>query len=202
MRELSQKSELESGTTILEGNIRYSIVADKQNFNNTITVNENKIIVLGHDKILSAKLFHWEEYLKFVQKKCDWLVCLKMALDIYHGEIKGYYGVPYIKEERERILQHSMMNLISDGIKSMIKNFKKNHNETPSNSNYTADIIAIKAAVEFCNRIGGLNFLFNGIIKLFTEEGLEDRFIENLEPFILNGYFKNAFLPDIVLKKI
>ncbi|CAI2383783.1 unnamed protein product [Moneuplotes crassus] len=202
LREHSQKSELESGATILEGNIRYSIVADKQNFNNTITVNENKIIVLGQDKILSAKLFHWEDYLKFIQKQCDWLVCLKIALDIYHGEIKGYYGVPYIKEERERLLQHKMMDLISEGIKSMIKNFKKNDNESPSNSNYSADIIAIKAAVEFCNRIGCLNFLFTGIIKLFTEENLEDRFIENLEPFILNGHFKDAYLPDIVLKKL
>jgi len=149
LRELSKKSELESGTTLLEGNIRYSIVADKQNFNNTITVNENNIIVLGQEKILSAKLFHWEDYLKYVQKQCDWLVCLKIALDIYHGEIKGYYGVPYVKEERQRVLQHKMMNLIEEGIRSMIKNFKKNSSFSTSNSNFTADIIAIKAAVEF-----------------------------------------------------
>lgn len=159
-------------------------------------------MVLGQEKILSAKLFHWEDYLKFVEKQCDWLVCLKIALDIYHGDIKGYYGVPYVKEERKRVLQHKMMNLIEEGIRSMIKNFKKNNAGSTSNSNYTADIIAIKAAVEFCNRIDSLNFLFTGIIKLFSEENLEEKFIENLEPFILNGYFKDSYLPDIVLKKI
>lgn len=158
--------------------------------------------MLGHDKILAANLYHWEDYLKFVQKQCDWLVCLKIALDIYHGEIKGYYGVPYVKEERQRVLQHKMMDLISEGIKSMIKNFKVNNTETSSANNYTADIIAIKAAVEFCNRINCQNFLFTGIIKLFTEENLEQKFIQNLEPFILNGYFKDSYLPDIVLKKI
>lgn len=68
LRELSVKSELETGTTLLDGNIRYSITAEKQNFNNTITVNENNIIVLGQEKILSAKLFEWEDYLKYVQK--------------------------------------------------------------------------------------------------------------------------------------
>jgi len=69
LRELSQKAELESGTIILDGNIRYSIIADRQNFSNTITVNENSIIILGQDKVLSAKLFHWQEYLKYVQKQ-------------------------------------------------------------------------------------------------------------------------------------
>jgi len=44
--------------------------------------------------------------------------------------------------------------------------------------------------------------LFTGIIKLFSEENLEEKFIENLEPFILNGYFKESYLPDIVLKNI
>lgn len=67
LRELSTKSELETGTTLLDGNIRYSVTAEKQNFNNTITVHANSIIVLGQEKILSAKLFHWEEYLKYVQ---------------------------------------------------------------------------------------------------------------------------------------
>lgn len=69
LRELSEKSELESGTTLLDGYIRYSITADKPNFCNTIASNENHIIVLGQEKILSAKLFYWEDYLKYVQKQ-------------------------------------------------------------------------------------------------------------------------------------
>lgn len=200
LREHSLKAELESGTSLLEGNIRYSIIAEKQNFSNTITVHENKIIVLGQEKVLSAKLFHWEDYLKYAQKQCDWLVCLKIALDIYHGETKGYYGVPYVKEERERKLKHKMMDLIQEGIKAMIKNY--NRDGTTRSSDYSADNIAIKASVEFCNRIDEINFLFTGIIKLFIEENLEDKFIENLEPFILSGYFKDKTLPSSVLKKI
>jgi hypothetical protein len=200
LREHSLKAELESGTSLLEGNLRYSIIAEKQNFSNTITVNENNIIVLGQEKVLSAKLFHWEDYLKYAQKQWDWLVCLKIALDIYHGETKGYYGVPYIKEERERKLKHKMMDLIQEGIKSMIKNY--NRDGTSRSSDYSADNIAIKASVEFCNRIDEINFLFTGIIKLFIEENLEDKFIENLEPFILSGYFKDKTLPSPVLKKI
>ena len=150
LRELSAKSELESGNTLLDGCIRYSITADKPNFSNTISTNENHIIVLGQEKILSAKLFYWEDYLMYIQKQCDWLVCLKMALDIYHGEAKGYYGVPYVKEDRENKLKHKMKSLIEDGIRNMIKNFSSSNSDTSSSSSdYRADNIAIKAAVEF-----------------------------------------------------
>jgi len=202
LREVSCKSELESGTTLLDGNLRWSITADKPNFNNMISLNENSLIVLGQEKVLSAKLFHWEDYLNYVQKQTDSLVKLKTALDIYHGEIKGYYGVPYIKEERERALRHKMMDLIQEGIREMIKNFNSNDRVKQPSNDFSADNIAIKAAVEFCNRTNALQFLFTGIYKIFAEEGLAEKFIENLEPFILSGYFKDEHLPDIILKKI
>ena len=202
LRELSAKSELESGNSLLDGSIRYSITADKPNFINTIASYENSLIVLGQEKILASKLFYWEDYLSYILNKCDWLVCLKVALDIYHGETKGYYGVPYVKEEREHKLNHKMKNYIEQGIKAMIKNFNINKPESASSSDYQADKIAIKAAVEFCNRINSLKFLFSSIIKLFSEEGLEEVFIENLEPFILSGYFKDENIPNVVLKKI
>ena len=93
------------------------------------------------------------------------------------------------------------MDLLQEGIRSMIKNFNSSSSEQPND--FRADNIAIKAAVEFCNRINAFNFLFTDILKLFSEENkLEDKFIENLEPFILGGYFKGEHLPDPVLKKI
>ena len=202
LRELSAKSELESGNTLLDGSIRYSITADKPNFINTIASYQNSLIVLGQEKILASKLFYWEDYLSYVLNKWDWLVWLKVALDIYHGETKGYFGVPYVKEEREHKLNHKMKDYIEQGIKSMIKNFNINRSGSLTSSDYQADKIAIKAAVEFCNRINWFKLLFSSIIKLFIEEGLEEVFIENLEPFILSGYFKDEYIPDVVLKKI
>jgi hypothetical protein len=46
-----------------------------------------------------GKLYNWYEYLVDLKSKCDWLSVLKIALDIYHGEIKGYSGVPIEKDE-------------------------------------------------------------------------------------------------------
>jgi hypothetical protein len=44
--------------------------------------------------------------------------------------------------------------------------------------------------------------LFTIIFNEFQKEGFEDKFVENLEPFILSGYFKDELLPNKVLKKI
>ena len=60
----------------------------------------------------------------------------------------------------------------------------------------------IKIAIEFCHEINSFEFLFEWIFKEFQKEGYEDKFVENLEPFILSGYFKDELLPNEVLKKI
>ena len=160
------------------------------------------MMVLGNNKILSAKLFNWEDFLKFIQKQWDWLVWLRVALDIYHGEIKGYSGVPYSKEAREKALNPKMKAFLSDGISSMIKNYRTNRLYHEIHTDYQADNIAIKASVEFWNKINSFPFLFNEIFSLFHKEGLENRFIENLEPFILAEYFTNEIMPDILLQKL
>ena len=67
---------------------------------------------------------------------------------------------------------------------------------------YEAQSIVIKVAIEFCQRIGALDFLFTDLNELFVVRGLEEKFIENLEPFILSGKFKDSPLPDHVIKRV
>ena len=200
--EWSKKSEFEIGHTLLDGDIISSNINEKQNFQNSISVSANSVMVLGNSKVLSVKLFNWEEFLKFIQKQWDWLVWLKVALDIYYGEIKGYSGVPYAKEARENSLKPKMKSFLSEGIYSMIKNYKSNRLYHEIHADYQADNIAIKASVEFWKIINSFPFLFNEIFSLFHKEGLESRFIENLEPFIFADYFKNETMPDVLLSKI
>ena len=121
LREFSLKAEVESGNNLLDGNIKSYETANKQNFNCSITACDNNILVLGQYEILLATLYHWEDYLQYIQHKCGWLVCLKTALDIYNGDLKGYYGVPYIADAREQELIHKLKALVNEGIRNMIK---------------------------------------------------------------------------------
>ena len=57
-------------------------------------------------------------------------------------------------------------------------------------------------SIEFCLAINATFFLFTEIYALFGESGLEERFLMNLEPFILNGSFKKVFIPENIIKKL
>lgn len=149
LRELSIKAEVEKGNTLLDGNIRYVETAEKQNFNHSIVSCDNNIIVLGHNEILLAKLYHWESYVQHIQQKCGWLVCLKAALDIYSGELKGYYGVPYIAHQREAAMMNKLKDLARYGINELIKQFHGHREQTNRQTDYKQDNDAIKVAIEF-----------------------------------------------------
>ena len=50
---------------------------------------------------------------------------LKVALEIYNGDIKGYALVPDEKEVREEKLQGYMQDLIKTNIQQVLQKFKK-----------------------------------------------------------------------------
>ena len=71
------------------------------NFNPTIKQNKQNIVFLGHNSIQRAKVFTWREYIDHIQATKDWLTVLKIALEIYNGNIKGYAKVADEKDVRE-----------------------------------------------------------------------------------------------------
>ena len=68
-----------------------------------------------------------------------------------------------------------------------------------SEDSYQAYVIAIKVAIEFCLNINATDFLFSEIIQVFKQHGLWLKFIQNLEPFIMSGHFKNELIPEKIL---
>ena len=56
LRELPMKAEIEKGTSILDGNIRYLDTSNKQNYCNSIVTYENNLIVLSQSDILFSRI--------------------------------------------------------------------------------------------------------------------------------------------------
>lgn len=73
---------------------------------------------MGNKNVIKGKLFSWKEYLDHIKFKenYDWLTVLKVALEIYNGETKGYAKVPDEKEIREGILKPFMLDMIKDSV--------------------------------------------------------------------------------------
>jgi len=119
---VTSHTELEKGQEIPD--IRTSVMnsATVMNFNQSIKKYKNSIIYLGNKNITSSKLFTWKEYIEHIKFKenYDWLTVLKVALEIYNGELKGYAGVPDEKDAREGALQSYMKEMIKESVHTVI----------------------------------------------------------------------------------
>ena len=106
------------------------------NFGNSMYDSGQNLIFLNGDRILRARVFAWNEYLDLQKNsKKDWINLMKIAIEIYNGEIKGFANLPDLKEMRENLLNVYMRELIQDQVKS----------ETAINlKNYSANAVHIK----------------------------------------------------------
>lgn len=133
-------------------------------------------------------------------------------MEIYNGEWKGFAKVPDEKEVREYQLQGIMRDMIKDSVQQFVYKygqFSSQGKETPPKSNknevvekYQADQIAIKVAIEFCLNINAIPYLFSDIYSILAENKLEEKFLMNLEPFILAGKFRKEIIPDVIVRKL
>ena len=126
---------------------------------------------------------------------------LKVALEIYNGEIKGFALLPDAKERRQSFLKDYMKKLISTSIQTVIFKYKGDGNNIHSDSthndsdesyedNFSIEKIAIKVSIEFCLQIQEVSYLFGDIYRFFQDRDLEDKFVSHLCAPIIAGQFK------------
>ena len=53
----------------------------------------------------------------------------------------------------------------------------------------------LRVAVEFCIRVGAIDHVFGELFNMFAEAGVEQRYFESLNAFILCGKLKNVKVP-------
>ena len=153
------------------------------NFNSSVIKYKQNIVFLGSKTIQRGRLFSWKEYIEHLkEERFDWLAILKVALEIYNGELRGYANVPDEKEVREVMLKKYMKELIKESIESVLLKFRQKDQKVVellegSEDSYQAYVIAIKVAIEFCLNISATDFLFSEIIAVFKNHGLWLKFI-------------------------
>ena len=62
--------------------------------------------------------------------------------------------------------------------------------------------VSIKMAIECCLAIKDTHFMFGEIYEKFAEYGLEQAFVQHLEPFIKHGRFRTEAMPSPVLDRL
>ena len=76
-----------------------------RNFNPTVVQYSNKLLFLRERLITLAKHLPYKAYIKELSDEsaatASWMTILRVAIDIYNGELKGFGKVPDEKELRE-----------------------------------------------------------------------------------------------------
>jgi len=137
----------------------------------------------------------WQAYLEMTKRtnKDDWYKVLREALEIFSGRMVGLAGVPDEKERRESYFREEMKHLLRENINACIKEFQ----EGVSVSNKT-----IRVALEFCIRVGAIDHLFGELFERFAEAGMEQKYFENLQAFVLSGKLKQIAVPEVILHRM
>lgn len=75
--------------------------------------------MLNGERVLRARVNSWHEQLDHLRadRSNDWLGVLKLAMEIFNGDQRGYALLPDLKEEREARLGPYMRDLIHQSIK-------------------------------------------------------------------------------------
>jgi len=198
-------AEKDNGYNLLDEEIRHKDnnqhveekeVKSKFNFNATICKNQDfNIVALGKQTVGQRNLIHWEEYLHLIRRTNpdDWLKVLRAALDIYSGKMVGLAGLPDQQEKREVMLRERMKDLLKENINACIKEFQEG--ECVSQT-------TLRVATEFCIRVGAIDHLFGDLFSMFAEAGMEQRYFQNLDAFILSGRLKKTIIPDEILDRL
>ena len=106
---------------------------------------------------------------------------MRAALEIFNGKMIGLAGLPDQKEAREMELKEKMKDLLRENIDACIAEFQEGQ---------MIQSKTLRVATEFCIKIGAIDHLFGELFSMFAEAGIEQRFFENLEAFILSGKLK------------
>ena len=95
---------------------------------------------MGSKSLVQAHLFSWKEYLDHIKFKenHDWLTVLKVCLEIYTGDSKGFSKVPDEKETREKQLKPYMKDMIKDSVTTVIYKYNQKRDEDDNDKKTTS----------------------------------------------------------------
>ena len=73
---------------------------DCTNYSNVVHLWQQNVMFLNGQKVLRARVFSWKEFLNIMRsnRNSDWLSILKVAMEIFNGDAKGFAFLPDSKE--------------------------------------------------------------------------------------------------------
>ena len=202
--EKNELSEIEKSRHICENIISQNILVDSndnkiQTYLYSIIDNDCTIQILGEKEIYYYNLIKWDNYLKELQKKNDFLNLFSIGLDMYYGKISFFSDMPDYKYLKRKIGDF-LKEIIPQYVNLTLKDKKSNIKEIKEQEKIFQ---CINIVIEVCLEMELVDFLIRKIEPLFEEKEYGELFLTRLEPFILCDKIVNFILSsDIILNLI
>lgn len=142
----------------------------------------NKILFIENEEIYNLGLFTWKKYINEMINSGDRFSALSTIIKVYKGEEKFVAGISEIKTKRYELMKEYSEIMIKD---YLILALKKLDLKDENNQKEIKKLIL--TVIEFLIENDNSDYLFNEMQDIFKEFDLGEKFIENLEPFILKG---------------
>lgn len=204
--ELERKPVLDA--KLVDPSLLFQVIKDEKGkgkssfFQNTVCTIDytRQIFLLARQSLYMGKLSTWEEHIKSLVSKGEWLAALAVCLEIYKGTNKMFANIPNDEVECSKVMKPFFRELISDYI-----NHVGNLHSRASKGNSLAKSdeiweMVILSTIDFLVSSENFHYLFIEIRSQFAKYGQLENFISNLEPFILHN--KITYIPNEPFREI
>jgi hypothetical protein len=165
----------------------------------SIIDNDCTLQILGKKDIYYYNLIKWDNYLKELQNKNDFLNLFSLGLEIYNGKVTFFSDMPDNKYLKRKVGDF-LKEIIPQYVNSTLKDKKSNINDPKEQEKI---LQCINIVIEVCLELEIVEFLIRTIEPLFEEKEYGELFLARLEPFILcDKIIKYILSSDIILNLI
>ncbi|KAK4116268.1 hypothetical protein N656DRAFT_745110 [Canariomyces notabilis] len=171
----------------------HGVVADA--FYMSFKTYKGRLFLLGFNDISIGALSNWADRLIALMENGDYVGAIQLATLYYTGDTnKLTVGLPEDAGLRHSMVQDKLMEIMRASLKYA---FTRRRQDRESVDDAHLHELA-KTCFVACHSIGDTDFLFDEIYSWYEDAEVEGIFLENLEPYILDGSI-NA-IPPVVVK--
>ncbi|KAJ3089151.1 Vacuolar protein sorting-associated protein 8 [Quaeritorhiza haematococci] len=152
------------------------------------------------NEIVAGTILSWNERISSLVRSGNFLDAISMGVDFYeNGLTRAAIGLPADIDAKQRIVG----DYLSEMVRSYVNMSLSGYEASPTTSDTSTEELVLyrevaNKAIETCLTIQRPDILFGEIFDRFADTDLVGQFLEQLEPYILQGRVLQMTYPNVV----
>ncbi|KAI0339881.1 hypothetical protein BDW22DRAFT_1335468 [Trametopsis cervina] len=172
----------------------------------SVRIYKGKIFLMGQHEVLVGTLLTWADRILSFVENGDFLSAIELTRSYYLGEAPGNRnGLPEKPEELREVVGEKMRELMVASARYAFSEDRMTDSTHVTADGRGVDRTSLFEGLVFtsaraCLALDDFDFLFEDLYSYFDDFGISRIFLEQLEPFVLDG--KIHYVPPRITQKI